>query len=395
MVLYSFLNRKLLPVNPLNTMFMKHIFTLCILACVHVIGAQQLISEKTENWVNGAWEQYCRDVDYEYTQQQWTGRITTHVRHWTGVMFNSAKSEYSYRPDGQVHQRINAQWNSSVELWVTGRTTTYSYTSSGIPTGYTTTNADGTFYRKLEQFYNNNGTVNQVTLFEWNSANGEWVGAQQRSYIYNMAGILVQHTLFVGDGVSTAWWPAARTDFAYDEYGRLALVEYSSISNDEWHNDEQMINTYNADGLLETSTTLLWNENLLDFINNNQSVITYNSDASPQVSVLQSWDNLGQAWRNVSRVLYNYGASYLALNEQEEAEAIGIYPNPAQDVLHVSLGTTEPTALTVFDLQGKLLWSETAETDQQAIPVAQLPAGSYLLKIGSGAQQQVKQFVKN
>jgi hypothetical protein len=58
-------------------------------------------------------------------------------------------------------------------------------------------------------------------------------------------------------------------------------------------------------------------------------------------------------------------------------DAWHVTPNPASDFISIS-GTEGATAqLQLFDLNGKLILSQTVTTGQQ-VPVASLPAGVYL-----------------
>lgn len=66
-------------------------------------------------------------------------------------------------------------------------------------------------------------------------------------------------------------------------------------------------------------------------------------------------------------------------------DALVVYPNPTQDILCIS-GADAHTSLRVFDLSGHVL--TTAHGAQ--INVSALPAGTYLLQIGT----QVVRFIK-
>jgi YD repeat-containing protein len=402
---------------------MKHIFTLMGLLLVGATYGQQLISEKRENWINGTWEQFYQITEYEYDQQEQLARETIQLRHATGVLLNNGRTSYSYRTDGQMDQFTNAQWNNAVQLWVTGRTTTYTYENEN-QTGFMLINADGTPFRKEEKLYDAEGNVSEKVAYAWDIAANDWIGLRKNNYIYDGNGLLIEGTFSYGN--AEGWLLVSRQEYMYDGAGRLIVEERDDWSNEQWINAEQTLYTYNNEGLLEVSAFSLWDEDMGDFIRDSQTEITYtdndleetitisvwdedeftyrgnqqtrilyNSDQTVSERIYKYWEITTETWQNISRVRYTYGTSYLALNEQQERTAIGIYPNPAQDVLHVNLGTIEPIQLTVFDQQGQMFWSETAGAEQQSIPVAQWPAGAYVLKIGSGEQQQVRKFVKN
>ena len=60
-----------------------------------------------------------------------------------------------------------------------------------------------------------------------------------------------------------------------------------------------------------------------------------------------------------------------------------VYPNPARDVIHVSLhhDTPSPVQLMLFDRLGQRVWTGLAGSDKLIIPVESLSRGAYLLKL--------------
>ena len=85
----------------------------------------------------------------------------------------------------------------------------------------------------------------------------------------------------------------------------------------------------------------------------------------------------------VKKITFSIYTSETA-TENVTINSIIIYPNPTQDILHIT-GVT-PQTLRVFDLQGRLLINETS----MQINVSTLNMGTYLLQIGT----QVVRFIK-
>ena len=70
--------------------------------------------------------------------------------------------------------------------------------------------------------------------------------------------------------------------------------------------------------------------------------------------------------------------------ENVAIKSIVVYPNPTQDILHIT-GVT-PQTLRVFDFQGRLLIIDNSTQ----VNVSNLNAGTYLLQVGT----QVIRFIK-
>lgn len=62
-----------------------------------------------------------------------------------------------------------------------------------------------------------------------------------------------------------------------------------------------------------------------------------------------------------------------------------VYPNPAQDVIHVQLPTSEPANIELLDVKGNVVLSSMESAfNQRSIDVSTLPNGVYVLSIKQG-----------
>ena len=80
-----------------------------------------------------------------------------------------------------------------------------------------------------------------------------------------------------------------------------------------------------------------------------------------------------------------------------ELQNIVLYPNPSTGIFNIGLGNIEPTAIDVYDVTGKIVWSKSnlsisnAEVSMDLSNVAQ---GIYFVKITAGDQSTVKRIIK-
>ena len=74
-------------------------------------------------------------------------------------------------------------------------------------------------------------------------------------------------------------------------------------------------------------------------------------------------------------------------------QAITIYPNPVQDIIHLNLpaGTTLQKA-EIHDMQGRLLRSYS---DKEPVNAADLPKGLYLLNVVTDKGTQMAKFTRD
>jgi uncharacterized repeat protein (TIGR01451 family) len=80
------------------------------------------------------------------------------------------------------------------------------------------------------------------------------------------------------------------------------------------------------------------------------------------------------------------------------APELTLYPNPATDVLHLTLtAAVQKGQVTVYSMTGALVLSKALDSNLGAtLDVTKLPQGAYLLKVtGENGVQQTRRFVKN
>lgn len=90
-------------------------------------------------------------------------------------------------------------------------------------------------------------------------------------------------------------------------------------------------------------------------------------------------------------------ASTSSLDETKKA-GFGMYPNPANDMLYVSPGKSGAYTISVTDLNGRELLRrrETAQGQSAviALPLHQLPSGTYFVRVNSNGQTGSRLFIK-
>jgi hypothetical protein len=88
---------------------------------------------------------------------------------------------------------------------------------------------------------------------------------------------------------------------------------------------------------------------------------------------------------------------YVGLEELEVGPAWAVFPNPAQDQLHIQSLTGDVDAqIRITNMWGQLIW-EARITDQGLLDVMNWPSGAYVIQIlnaENALQQQVKFFIK-
>lgn len=72
---------------------------------------------------------------------------------------------------------------------------------------------------------------------------------------------------------------------------------------------------------------------------------------------------------------------------------VSVYPNPGKGQININTSLTEKLNVTVFDMQGKSVWSAVTETPTATIDLQSVPKGMYFMAIKGESSSMVKKIV--
>ncbi len=200
--------------------------------------------------------------------------------------------------------------------------------------------------------------------------------------------------------------PVLKFKMAYDleENYDVVYVQYSNNSGQNWYRLGSMdVNWYNSERLPSTTgndcdncpggqwtgtnTTLTEYSNSLYLIGGFSNVIfriVFHSDDATNAKGVVIDDFVVE------------GTSVLE-NEKFELNKVAIYPNPSSDIFKVSLGNTIPKSIEIYDVSGKIIYSQKDfQNIGNAIPLNLTDAsnGVYFVKIATDEQTVTKRIIK-
>jgi hypothetical protein len=140
------------------------------------------------------------------------------------------------------------------------------------------------------------------------------------------------------------------------------------------------------------------------FAQRTRTKYTYNNDHQVTTYLYDTFEDTTGRWYPVYNYRYYYKApppppvgpsGINTINNQPGS--VKLYPSPANNMLNVDLNWQQEqgAVATIYDMQGKLYiqWQiETSLFSHSTIPVNQLPAGTYLLRISGHEQHLVEKF---
>mgnify|MGYP000016100029 CR=1 FL=1 len=84
----------------------------------------------------------------------------------------------------------------------------------------------------------------------------------------------------------------------------------------------------------------------------------------------------------------------LGINAIEFESSIAIFPNPAKDLLNIQ-AESEIQTVTIYDMQGRTVYTELSNKEQMSIHISDLTQGVYFLKINTTEGEEVRKIIKN
>jgi hypothetical protein len=182
--------------------------------------------------------------------------------------------------------------------------------------------------------------------------------------------------------------------FAYNTDGMMTTHVQRRLINGIWTKTEEVICTYNShhmrskyitidrafSGSLDTSFVIA--DSLL-YDDQDREIVDLNSMKYNGIITL-------------NKVIWEYDNKEGLDAKSLQAGLFTVYPNPSKDILHVVLNSAQAAqaVLSLYDMQGRKVWSAVSPQMITDIAVVDLPSGVYQLRMECTGQVQYTKVVK-
>jgi hypothetical protein len=234
---------------------------------------------------------------------------------------------------------------------------------------------------KLEEFYNDSWI-------------GEWINSEKGVIVHSANGYVFttsEYTGFIYEDVF-------RETFTMNNQQTVSLNEY--YDNGAWVNSFRMTTFLDHEAQERGIKYESWDDMGNSWDVNWWVETIYEFDANGKITqkTLKMLDFMSSALVNVEREVYTDWKDFnpLGTNPIQILKNVTCYPNPTSDKLTIQF--QNPTGLknqiTVLDITGKIVYSTSGTEDNIIIPLGNLNAGIYIVKISSGQEHAVARIVK-
>lgn len=337
-------------------------------------------------------------------------RVTDALQeHYDGAIFQKSDSthiNYSGSHEGNVDidppvlqydNGMNYTWNSGTSSWTPTYRSTSTFDANDDIVKQVSENWNGSSWdissQTIMTYDAAHNRLSSVTQ-NWNTGTSSWDNSGKYSYTYNLSGKKAE---MVRQNWSGSWINSAKETYSYNSGNQLtttlSLLWNSGTST--WNNDRRTTNTFDANNDPVTMTQENWGGS--SYENYQKTTIVFNQHQRTMFEN-QYW-NSGGFWEYTTssyRATYYYQSFTTSGITNVPLEAkVDIYPVPATDKLNINIANSngKTYSLMLTDMSGHKvrLQESPAYNNALSLPVADLPAGNYLLSIQTGNSSTVKQ----
>jgi len=158
--------------------------------------------------------------------------------------------------------------------------------------------------------------------------------------------------------------------------------------------------TYDSKNNQTSSIYQQWDHVGSVWVNNQRTRTTYTSFNQPQIITNDEWNTGGSIWQpstgdQQERLYYQSYSTTGVENVAHTDGTVNIYPSPASNVISIDLNwnNAQPSVIAIYDATGRIYrqWQVSSATTYHAqVPVSDMPAGNYFVKVIGGQSQLEK-----
>ncbi len=347
------------------------------------------------------------DVSYTY-------RYDVSTSSWV----NRYERSQTYNATNKAEYYTCRNWKTSTSSWKDSARFVYIYNSDQTRLDSTSFQIamnfgwqHHVFYRNIYDPITNKLTAINSLVYRWSfeyDPSGNMIKREEKKYSFPLGG----------------WTNSARHTFTYDLNNRITTYIVESFNNG-WENEEKFEYTYSGNEVI-SSLCYKWDGAGWELTGKHE--FTYDNNRNKLSDTWIEWDAATSTWTNVSVLLWTYnqfgqpttyqsktwdGTNWVvasedflrsfyyqsynpnSVNSVANKTEVQVYPQPASSALNIKLSDAIATTgeINIIDMQGRVVQKNAMQPGkEQAISVAGLPTGTYVLRFKSGEINHSRQI---
>jgi hypothetical protein len=312
-------------------------------------------------------------------------------------IYSSYLSTYTYDSHNNKLTNIDKVWENN--QWVNDRRFTYQYNENDILIMDLDEYWWDNIWRKsIKHTYAYDANRNKLLEMVEDWDDNVLAEGSKLTYIYDLNNKLLSR--YHEEFSNNKWDTISRRTYSYDINGKELTFLSELWENKIWVNYYLYTHTYDTDGNLLLYTRQYWRNNTWDEVA--KYIYTYDENGNsytgknvyfwPESCEDDETEQILSLFSNKIEVSgfceYSYKAHWAQIQEGVDEltrsnSQLTIYPNPASSLIVVScpLIEKENVNISIYDLIGKLVYTENASTKNIKINTSNLNDGIYVLKL--------------
>ena len=257
---------------------------------------------------------HCNNSNYQLDTLYWSEWYND-VNPINGMQIHSLchyKYDFSYLPNGHVHQIMNYGFSSYHNQWLQANRYSFEYDEKGRLNTFRIEqqkpNGQWQYYTIREYTYDD---LNRVSVVHFTSWQGEGYedGHQEYRFEYDEVGHLVSKSVFWND--LNRYY--CRWLYTY-ENDKMTSECYQRWSNSTWNNYELFVYSYENDNI-SNKLYLIWDDSEEDWCNFENITYDYRPEEAKAFIIYQAWEN---EWINLCRAISFISNGRLVIESVQE-----------------------------------------------------------------------------
>jgi hypothetical protein len=364
-------------------------------------------------FVNSSKETYLYDANGNETQY-----ISYTTNEITGNWQPYDKYELTYDANGNETLYIYYNWNETTSQLQPSWKYESTYDANGNNTLIISYHLNSTTNQwqpnvKYEYTYDANGNNTLSISYEWNETTSQWQPTDKEEYTYDANGNNTLYISYYWNETTSQWQPSDKEEYTYDANGNntLYISYYWNETTSQWQPSDKEEYLYNANGNNTLYISYYWNETTSQWQSFWKAEYTYDNSFSYTNLILPThwddedlfihmlitairydWDVNTSSFINDIRVAFYYSEHNTGIANSSEI-GIKIYPNPANETLHI-VSSTEINSISIYDIAGKLILTQEVIDKTCEVALLNIKSGIYFIEISCDSKTVIQKIIK-
>ncbi len=350
------------------------------------------------NMSTNTWDRSTRTVFILNTSGKPTSAISENIDP-LGDWNLSGRNTYTYDANLSILSLLSESWDAVTGGWMPQGLNAFTYYPSGKIQSFKIQNSvQGVLKDNLgvDYFYDSAARLDSIVVHSVFNNTQTYQYQSSTKYLYTGGNSASSSELnYNWDATANNWILGTRISYTTIPTGngtqRIGLSE--SWTGSGWETFLRRTQDFDLKDNLTRTMTELWTGQAYkpNFLNET----SYNADNSINVNSFSDFDDSINNWDYISRQTYDY-STFVATHAPVEPR-IQVFPNPVIDRVQVLFedGDSDLTSLvSLMDAQGKMVKQMQFFGLILDLPMTELPAGTYFLRVERGGAVVVKTVMK-